>query len=94
MPSSRPVFPGGIFSDIYGANADATRRIRELVELGWTGIELEPQELNRFFEMKDWCDLAAGKLGDEWINVNLRTFLFRRKDIAALFKLTFWPINV
>lgn len=74
---------------MYGADLDAKQRVQQLIDDGWTKVEITAPRLNRFFEMKDWCNQMAGELGEAWINVNLRTFLFVRKDLAALFKLTF-----
>ena len=88
-----PSYEEGLYAGMFGNLKDAETKVEWLVNQGWTQIELEPDELARFFEMRRWCEATAGALGEEWININLRTFIFRRKDVAALFKLTFWPVN-
>lgn len=86
---TRPRRPDGVFADMYGS-PNAEDRIKSLEAQGWTKIVVVSRHLDNFFAMKDWCEATAGALGEQWINVNLRTFMFARRDIAALFKLTFW----
>lgn len=84
-----PEKPEGTYGDMFAATDKSRDKAQWLVDHGWSRVDVEPGSVNRFFEMKDWCDVH-GQLGTDWVNVDLNIFIFKRKDIAALFKLTFY----
>jgi hypothetical protein len=79
----------GTYATMLGADRNAFSKVNALKQAGWTEVEINLESTQTFFDAKDWCDANVGRLGDDWINVNLRIFLFADAQNAMLFKLTF-----